>query len=292
MIGTRDRATDSPVTAPAGRLGFQPASLAAGETLADEWSALLATGVTENPFLSPQWCLGCADALPSSERPLVLVARDGGGRLAAIMPALLRSRTTPIGRIGEFAFLPEATSADHVDVIARPDCAEPAAEALSDFIAGEARITIARFANVRQQSIIASIVRHLAREHGWRVIPHQPTPCPRLILSGTYDEYVATLAKRTRRNVRRDRRLLEDDHGAEIRELGPEESGSGIAWLEAGASACSAVSSRPNSSLSSQPSGAAPPPPPIAPPMTRRGRRCRRARRSSPVPSRRHSTRA
>lgn len=232
MIGTPDRLFPPSAPASPGRLAFAPIDLTRDEAFVSEWTGLLAAAGMDNAFLSPHWCRECARALPAGQRPLVLAARDDGGHLAAIVPALLRGRRTALGTATELAFLSEATSADHADIIAAPEWAGGAAETLAEFIIGDPGLAVVRLGNLRANSVATQVVERLARDHGWHALAHEPSPCPRLSIGGTYDGYFATLAKHTRRNLRRERRLLESDHGAQIRELRADELDAGLDWLE------------------------------------------------------------
>jgi CelD/BcsL family acetyltransferase involved in cellulose biosynthesis len=221
-----------PAAGTAAELTFRAVDVLAGDDLSAEWSALLAAAGIANPFLSPRWCRECARHLPAGERPLVLAARDDGDRLVAVMPALIRRRLTPLGPTGELAFLPEATSADHADIVAAPAWAGAAAQALAREIAGDRAIAIARFSGVRQDSAIEETARRLVADHGWRAIAHPPSPCPRLVTAGAWDDYLARLGRSTRRRLRQWQRECEVAHESHARELTAGELAPALDWLE------------------------------------------------------------
>ncbi len=177
---------------------------AALEALAPAWRALLPD---DGFFAGPDWVLPWFDGPGRGARPLVLVAREPSGRLAALLP-LARTRPGVLETCGA------AEGAAHLDVVAPPARADEAARgalaALSEL--PWRRLRLLRVAE-------GGALARAARPGGspLRFASRLVAACPYAGVTGDWDAFLASLPKHQRHEICRQTRRFLSREGAGLR---------------------------------------------------------------------------
>jgi CelD/BcsL family acetyltransferase involved in cellulose biosynthesis len=180
------------------------------DRLRDVWDRLLLGATWHTPFHSFEWCrLACEHLVPARTRLCILTARDRGGELCGLAPlyvspasrlrpATLRSLSTEVGDYGGF--------------LLRPDGAELVCRALLDWLlcSREGWDSIDLTGLPAGSPLVA-----LAHSGAIRGIRFEAIDaCHRISLPSSPEAYLRGLGRKTRENVRRQRRRLEREHEA------------------------------------------------------------------------------
>ena len=146
---------------------------------------------------------------PQSNRRLcVLAVRDQCGRLAGLAPFCLENRG-PMGRVLRLLGSGEVCS-DYLGLMCRPGLAEPVSEAIAQWLCRQAGASSAdqRWDLLRLEAVDAEdhptlcLAEALGRAGCW--VHRRPGPCCwRVDLPPTWDEYLGSLSKSHRKQVRR-----------------------------------------------------------------------------------------
>src|SRR3990172_1767344 len=145
---------------------------------------LLACREERPVFLHPVWLRTWFDEFGAEREPLFLTAAKDGA--IAVAPLMRED--------GRLTFMGDSSVCDFMDFLVSPERRDEAYSALWEQICGE------EWSDLMQR----------AREAGYSVEEEQEAVSPRLELPGTWDEYLASLGKKDRHELRRKmRRLLE-----------------------------------------------------------------------------------
>ena len=171
------------------------------EPLLADWERLFEADDEATPFSSPGWArawwrhwAGDAGAF------VVTVRRDG--RLVGLAPLVL-------GRRGPFRVLTEAgrPPGNYWDVLAEPDVRpEAAAAVMRELAAHRSEWHALLLGGVRE----GSATEHAVLAAGLPLRRRRPTPYPGIDLPGTFDDYLAGLPRKRRKDLRRHLRRLDD----------------------------------------------------------------------------------
>jgi CelD/BcsL family acetyltransferase involved in cellulose biosynthesis len=169
--------------------------------LEDEWD-VLAEQVGAPPFLRPGWFAAFGDAF-GLDGLRVLVTRDGAGTLTGVLPVVRRSQS-----VGS----PTNWHSPGYDVVAgETDVARALCQALVR--EGAARIDMAF---MRPGSQLHGHLLDAVRQTDHRVLARPLLRSPELELTGDFAGYEATRPSKLRREIRRRRRKLGEDHGETV----------------------------------------------------------------------------
>lgn len=196
------------------------------EALRPEWDELLQASPSDCLFLTWEWLFAWWEHL-ARDRRLALLAVRRGDELVALAPLALGAAGSagPLGRL----LLPDAlqllgtgqVGSDYLDVIARADHRQGAAEALADHLAEDGSLL-----ELRQVPGDRSVAERLAArlgERGWRALERTTNVCPVVNLEGlSWEEYVASLGRSHRQNLRRRMRKLEQRFDVRLERAGCE----------------------------------------------------------------------
>lgn len=173
--------------------------------LRSEWSELLQSSTSNNPFLTWEWLYAwwMHFGNPSGLRLLVVRA---GSELIAIAP--LRMVSAPLYWFSRLEFLGTGEAgSDYLDVIARRGCEDEAVEALADFLTSR-QLTL-RLSHLPPASISAQLARRLGGA-GWAASFADDGTCPIVDLEGhTFESFLGSVGASHRANIRRRLRALD-----------------------------------------------------------------------------------
>ncbi|HTE84491.1 MAG TPA: hypothetical protein VK821_07145, partial [Dehalococcoidia bacterium] len=170
------------------------------EQLAPSWSELLAAVDNRWPFLRPAWLrVWLATQAPDAEL-LLLAVRDGPA-LAGVVPLLVRG--------AELLLAGDAEICDYMDIVARPGQQQPVLRAALSYLNARQWQRLVLW-GIRADSPTLAVVQTLAPEHGLSTRIEEEAVCPRVRLPPTWEEYLLTLSKKDRHELRRKiRRMME-----------------------------------------------------------------------------------
>jgi len=164
-----------------------------------EMDGLLACREERPVFLHPVWLRTWFDEFGAEREPLFLTAAKDGA--IAVAPLMRED--------GRLTFMGDSSVCDFMDFLVSPERRDEAYSALWEQICGEEWSELDLW-GLPESSPTRSEVAQRAREAGYSVGEEREAVSPRLELPGTWDEYLATLGKKDRHELRRKmRRLLE-----------------------------------------------------------------------------------
>jgi CelD/BcsL family acetyltransferase involved in cellulose biosynthesis len=171
------------------------------EQLLPEWEALFREDPEATPFVSAQWAQAWWPHWAGTARPWVLTAREGG-RLVALAPLVLRHRG-PFRVISELGRDPS----NYWSVVASPQRRAGAAAAIARAVAERSREWDAVILGGITQG--EPVVEALAGR-GLRIQRRAPVPHPGIELPSSFDDYLASLPRKRRKDLRRHLRRLDE----------------------------------------------------------------------------------
>ncbi len=175
-----------------------------------EWSELLQSSASSNPFLTWEWLYAWWMHFGNSNGLRLLVVR-AGTELIAIAPLRMVSASLYWFSRLEFLGTGEAGS-DYLDVIARRGCEDKAVEALADFLTSR-QLTL-RLTHLPPASISAQLARRLSGA-GWATCVADDGTCPLVDLQGhTFESFLGSVGASHRANIRRRLRALDREFDA------------------------------------------------------------------------------
>ena len=184
------------------------------DTLGAEWNTLLTASAADCLFLTAEWQATWWAQLGEGELRIV-TGRADDGALVGIAPLIAVQEadgqtTLALGGGVEVA--------DYLDIIVRRGAEGMFLTDLLDALAEAPRPwDRLRLANVPASSPTLSILADLARGRGYAVDDQFEDVCPIISLPATWDDYLATLNKHQRHEIRRKLRKIEDEARAEYR---------------------------------------------------------------------------
>lgn len=180
------------------------ADVRAFEALREQWTALLDSTGSWNPFLTWEWMSAWWTHLREAATLNIVTVRSAG-QLIAIAPLMIvRRGLTTAARL---EFVGVGGGADYLDVIVRAGHEPAAVEALARWL--EAQQLALHLDHLPPSPASARLRQELARS-GWTAIEGSPDVCPFIDLAGqTWDSYLSSVGSSHRANVRRRLRALE-----------------------------------------------------------------------------------
>jgi CelD/BcsL family acetyltransferase involved in cellulose biosynthesis len=177
------------------------------ETVLPEWEALFQADPEASPFTSPGWARAWSRSWLGSSRPWIIAVREDG-QLTGLAPFVLSRR-------GPFRTLSQLGGHPQRDVLALPDARERAVEAVATEVVrrSEEWDLLAVNCFPGDSRLVASLQREGLRSHCRRRASY-----PGLTLPETFDEYLAALPSKRRKDLRRHLRRI-DDGVVEVRQL-------------------------------------------------------------------------
>jgi CelD/BcsL family acetyltransferase involved in cellulose biosynthesis len=168
------------------------------EPIAPEWDDLFHADPGATPFTSPGWARAWSRSWAGSGQPWVIAVREEG-ELAGLAPFVMRRR-------GPFRVLSQLGNHPQRDVLARQD-GVAAAEAVASEIARRGRdwdlVAINCFPG-------ASRLAEALRAVGLRSRRRRTARYPGIVLPGSFDDYLASLPRKRRSDLRRHLRRVDE----------------------------------------------------------------------------------
>jgi CelD/BcsL family acetyltransferase involved in cellulose biosynthesis len=175
-------------------------------TIAADWNQLLSTSATNVPFLRHEYLSAWWHTLGGGEWPhgelYIVVAQSKDGQLLAAAPLFLTEQIT-----GECAlmFLGSFEISDYLDFIAPADHLVPFLSALLAHLSGpdSPEWDVIDLYNILDHSSTLAALKILAKQHNLKMIQEMLQPAPRIALSSNWEDYLAGLQGKQRREIRR-----------------------------------------------------------------------------------------
>ena len=176
-------------------------------SLHGEWCALLDRVAEPAPFMHPTWQRVWLEEFAEGREPLYLAVRDGGS-LTGVAPLL---------RDGEsLSFVGHYSICDYMDFIVPPEGARDVFSALLDALREE-RWSEIELRGLRPGSPALAELPALVQAAGMTVECEDEAVAPRIELAASWDEYVASLGKKDRHELRRKIRRVQAAGELEMR---------------------------------------------------------------------------
>lgn len=184
------------------------------EALAPEWNSLLHDSQADTPFLTHEWQRTWADCLCACEGELHLLTVRDGGALVGIAPLFLLEETDAQGRTRRLLRLIGSVDAsDYLDLIAARGREREVLAAMLAALAKDGAWDVLDLYNVPEASCSRVWLPELAAERGWTLTDDRQVTCPIIRLPASFDEYVQSLDKKDRHELRRKLRRAEGTAG-------------------------------------------------------------------------------
>lgn len=189
-------------------------TMEAFEALAPEWNSLLRNSQADTPFLTHEWQKTWADCLCACEGELHLLTVRDGGALIGIAPLFLLNETDATGQTRRLLRLIGSVDAsDYLDLIAARGREREVLAAILDALARDDDWDALDLYNVPEASCSRVWLPELAAERGWTLTDERQVVCPIIRLPASFDEYVQSLDKKDRHELRRKLRRAEGTDG-------------------------------------------------------------------------------
>jgi CelD/BcsL family acetyltransferase involved in cellulose biosynthesis len=188
------------------------------DRLANEWTALLRRSAVDVPFLTPAYGRAWWRHLGSGDLFLVTV-RDGA-ELVGLVPLFLSH--PPDGPTLQWVGCVEVS--DYLDAVIAAGQEMGVWEVVLDALTGPSapRWEQMDLCNIPASSPTLEVLPALARERGWAVETEVQEVCPVVPLPSTWEEYLASLDRKDRHELRRKLRRAEALEGLRWYIVGPE----------------------------------------------------------------------
>jgi CelD/BcsL family acetyltransferase involved in cellulose biosynthesis len=172
-----------------------PTLEAQAQEIADDWCRLLDASGRPYPFLHPAWHTVWSQTFPAptGDDRFLLTVRDGS-RLRLVAP--LERRGTRLTLAGDHEIC------DYMDIVADPDADAAAWHRLLDALAAIPWQELVLW-GLPEDSLTRQILPRLAAARGWSVEDALEAVCPRVALPASWEEYLASLSKKDRHELRR-----------------------------------------------------------------------------------------
>ncbi len=172
-----------------------------------EWTELLSEQAEPVVFLHPTWQQVWLEEFQDGRDLLLFSVRDGD-KLVGIAP-LLRTN-------GSLSLVGHQSICDYMDFVVSPDQSEGYFSALLNALLEEPWSEL-DLRGLRDGSATLSVLPQLAKAAGFTVEQETESTAPRVSLPESWDEYVSSLGKKDRHEVRRKLRRLQAAGELELR---------------------------------------------------------------------------
>ncbi|MBC7227542.1 MAG: GNAT family N-acetyltransferase [Thermoflexales bacterium] len=188
------------------------------DALADEWTALLRRSSTDVPFLTPAYARAWWRHLGGGDLCLVMVRDDGA--LIGIAPLFLTR--PPDGPTLQWVGCVEVS--DYLDAVIAAGRETEVWEAVLEALTGPSAPRWERMdlCTIPAASPTLELLPARARARGWSVETEVQEVCPVIPLPSTWEEYLASLDRKDRHELRRKLRRAEALEGLRWYIVGPE----------------------------------------------------------------------
>jgi CelD/BcsL family acetyltransferase involved in cellulose biosynthesis len=187
--------------------------------LAEEWRELFASSGCDNDFLSYEWMSAWWEQWGGAVSLFIVAIREPAGRLVAIAPFCVRaSGRFPFSRriLGFLSF--SKACCDHLDILVDPGFEAAAARSIAGVLMASRRDwTYFEFADADADSPRLIELRRVLKLSGLTELAAPASLCPFIQLPGSNLEFLASLSRSMRGNLRGYARRLEGSGPVEMR---------------------------------------------------------------------------
>jgi CelD/BcsL family acetyltransferase involved in cellulose biosynthesis len=170
--------------------------------LAPEWNAVLHTSLADTPFLTLEWQQTWWDCLGEGQL-FVITVRDGGA-LVGLAPLFMLSQPAAHGSVRHvLRLIGSVDASDYLDLVAVRGREREVFDALLDALAQSTEWDALDLYNVPAASATRSILPELVAARDWQFSAAPQVVCPIIALPGTFEDYVQSLDKKERHELRR-----------------------------------------------------------------------------------------
>jgi CelD/BcsL family acetyltransferase involved in cellulose biosynthesis len=188
--------------------------------LKPEWNDLLHRSCCDNLFLTWEWLSTWWKHLGEGELQLLGFRAEADGRLVGIAP-LFHTQTDDGKSVVYLVGCRDIS--DYLDLIVERGQEDAVYQAVLDYLASEAPAwDLVDFCNIPQDSLTFVRLRELAEARGYQTLVEVEDVCPIITLPATWDEYLMTLDKKQRHEVRRKLRRAEGGADTRFTIVGPD----------------------------------------------------------------------
>ena len=183
-----------------------------------EWNGLLTNSISDNPFLRYEYQRAWWEHRGGGEwkeAKLILVTAREDEKLIGIAPLFIADHD---GRPA-LLLIGSIEISDYLDVIVRADDHARFLSGLFDFLASTLTDNwpAIDWYNIPDSSTTLTALKEEAAKRGWTHHEEVYRPTPRIVLNGSFEEYLARVEKKQRHEIRRKMRRAD-------------ESGRGVRW--------------------------------------------------------------
>ena len=181
--------------------------------LKPEWNALLHNSTADTPFLTHEWQCTWWACLCEGEL-FVITVRDGGA-LVGLAPLFILSQPDQDGKVRRLLRLIGSVDAsDYLDLIAAHGREREVFDAMLAALAQSAdEWDVLDLYNVPAASATRSLLPDLAAARGWKFTDEAQVVCPIITLPPTFEDYIQSLDKKERHELRRKLRRGDNTEG-------------------------------------------------------------------------------
>ena len=184
------------------------------DELKPEWNTLLRQSAADTPFLTYEWQKTWADCLCSCEGELHLLTAREGGALLGIAPLFVLSEPDKDGQPQRLLRLIGSVDAsDYLDLIVVRGREREVLAAMLDTLAALESWDAIDLWNVPENSTTRALLPELTAERSWTLLDEQQVVCPIIQLPAQFEDYVQSLDKKERHELRRKIRRAEATEG-------------------------------------------------------------------------------
>ena len=188
--------------------------------LRPEWNRLLQRSCCDTIFLTWEWQSTWWKHLGEGDLLLLGFRADDDGRLVGIAP-LFHTQTDSRESILHLVGCRDVS--DYLDLIVEQGQEDIVYPALLDYLETEGpEWGLADFCNIPEGSTTFVRLRELAEARGYQTLVEIEDVCPIIDLPATWDEYLMTLSKKQRHEVRRKMRRADAEVDTRFVVVGPE----------------------------------------------------------------------
>jgi CelD/BcsL family acetyltransferase involved in cellulose biosynthesis len=174
------------------------------DQLAPEWRQLLDRTGNRWPFLQPSWLRVWLKHQTIRGESLLLAVRDGPV-LTGVVPLLQNDQDLLLAGDSEIC--------DYMDIIAEPGSHAAVLEATLAYL-DETPFAGISFWGLREDSPTLAALPTIANRHGLTYRQDEEAVCPRVSLPASWDDYLQTLSKKDRHELRRKIRRMTEAGGS------------------------------------------------------------------------------
>ncbi len=184
------------------------------EHLQPEWNSVLRNSAADTPFLTYEWQKTWSDCLCSCEGELHLVTVRDSGALLGIAPLFVLSEPDEHGQPRRLLRLIGSVDAsDYLDLIALRGREREVFNAMLDALGQCETWDAIDLWNVPEASPTRTLLPELGAARGWKVLDEKQVVCPIIRLPAQFEDYVQSLDKKERHELRRKLRRAEATEG-------------------------------------------------------------------------------